>query len=228
MPADRIRSDDDLFSLAPLISKPQQEATLNINTPGVTVILLLTIAVSLLGLYAQPKLIALSLFRPYYLLRNRQYYSLFSSGLVHANIPHLLFNMLTLYFFGPPLEQVIGTSRFVVLYVLALALSEVRTWLQQRDNPNYAALGASGAVSAVLFAAIVYFPNQSLYILPFPIPIPAPIFAVGYLLYSWHLARQGRDGVNHNAHIDGAITGLLFVALTDADAYRRLLAMLTS
>jgi membrane associated rhomboid family serine protease len=78
----------------------------------------------------------------------------------------------------------------------------------------------------VLFASIVYFPTQSLFILPLPIPIPAPLFAVGYLAYTWYLSRHGQDGVNHTAHIDGAITGLLFVAVTDANAYRRLLAMI--
>lgn len=201
---------------------------MNSNTPGAIGILLLTVAVSLYGLYAQPKLIELSLFRPYYLVRNKQYYTLFSSGLVHGNAAHLLFNMLTFYFFGPALERVIGTVQFVVLYVLSLGLSEVRTYLQQRHNPRYASLGASGAVSAVLFAAIVYFPTQSLFILPIPIPIPAPLFAVGYLVYAWYLSRHGRDGVNHTAHLDGAITGLLFVAITDADAYRRLLTLITT
>lgn len=201
---------------------------MNSNTPGAIVILLLTVAVSLYGLYAQPKLIELSLFRPYYLVRNKQYHTLLSSGLVHGNVTHLLFNMLTFYFFGPPLERVIGTAPFIVLYGVSLALSEVRTYLQQRDNSRYASLGASGAVSAVLFAAIVYFPKQSLFILPIPIPIPAPIFAVGYLVYAWYLSRHGRDGINHTAHLDGAITGLLFVAITDADAYRRLWAAVSA
>jgi membrane associated rhomboid family serine protease len=130
--------------------------------------------------------------------------------------------MMTFYFFGPPLERMIGTVPFVILYVLALILSEARTYIQHRDNPNYASLGASGAVSAILFASIVYFPTQSIFILPIPIPIPAPLFAVGYLAYSAYLARQGKDGINHTAHIDGAITGLLFVLITNGDTYQRL------
>jgi membrane associated rhomboid family serine protease len=198
---------------------------LNTATPGTFGILLLTVIISLMGLYSQPKLVTRYLFRPYYLVRDRQYYTLISSGLVHGNGSHLLFNMLSLYFFGPLLESAVGTTRFVVLYVLALVLSEARTYWQEKDNPNYASLGASGAVSAVLFASIVYFPNQSILILPIPFPIPAPLFAVCYLAYSWHLARRGGDGINHNAHIDGAITGLLFVALTDIGAYQRLFAL---
>ena len=199
---------------------------LNATTPGVIVILLVTAAVSLYGLYGRPKLIAASLFQPYYFLRSKQYYTLLSSGVVHASVSHLFFNMMTFYFFGPPLERVIGTVSFVILYVLALILSEARTYIQHRDDPRYASLGASGAVSAVLFASIVYFPTQSIFILPIPIPLPAILFAVGYLVYSSYLARQGNDGVNHTAHIDGAITGLLFVLVTNGDAYQRLFRIL--
>jgi membrane associated rhomboid family serine protease len=205
----------------------QRDHALNTNAPGTPCILLLTVVVSLIGLYSQPKLVAQCLFRPYYLLRNRQYHTLISSGLVHGSGAHLLFNMLSLYFFGPSLEAAIGTAHFVALYALALVLSEARTYWKEQNNPNYASLGASGAVSAVLFACIVYFPDQSIMILPIPFPIPAPLFAVCYLAYSWHLARRGGDGINHTAHIDGAITGLLFVALTDASAYQRLLAIVT-
>jgi membrane associated rhomboid family serine protease len=136
--------------------------------------------------------------------------------------------MLTLYFFGPTLERAIGTARFVVLYGVALIFSHLRTYIQQRNNSRYASLGASGAVSAVVFAAIVHFPSQSLFILPIPVPIPAPLFAVGYLAYSWYLSRRGGDGINHSAHIDGAVTGLLFVAVTDIDAYHRFFAVIAS
>ncbi len=196
---------------------------IHVNAPACLVILVLTVLVSLLGLYKLPRLIQANLFRPYSLLREKQYYTLVSSGLVHASGGHLFFNMLTFYFFGPALERVIGTGRFAFLYILALIASKARTYLQQRNNPQFASLGASGAVSAVLFAAIVYFPNQSLFILPIPIPIPAPVFAVGYLVYSWYMARGEPDGINHSAHVDGAATGLLFVAATDPQAYRQLL-----
>jgi membrane associated rhomboid family serine protease len=195
------------------------------NTPGTLGILLVTSIVSLFGLYGSPKLIEKSLFRPYEVVRNNRYYTLVSSGLVHGSFTHLLFNMLTFYFFGPPLERVVGTARFVLLYLVGLILSEARTYIQHRNDPRYAALGASGAVSAVLFASIVFFPRQSIFILPFPVPIPAPVFAIGYLVYSWYLSRHARDSVNHTAHIDGALTGLLFVAILYPQAYGRLLAM---
>jgi membrane associated rhomboid family serine protease len=199
---------------------------MNANTPGSIVILLATVLVSLLGLSKLPQLVQWSLFRPFYVVPKRQYYTFVSSGFVHASGAHLFFNMLTFYFFGPSLEKAMGTGRFVALYFIALIASELRTYFQQRDNPRYASLGASGAVSAVLFAAIVYFPNTSLFILPIPIPIPAPLFALGYLAYSWYMARSSEDGINHSAHIDGAVTGLLFVAATDMEAYRQLARLL--
>jgi membrane associated rhomboid family serine protease len=198
---------------------------LNSSAPGTVGILLVTSIVSLLGLYGRPQLIERSLFRPYELVRNSRYYTLVSSGLVHGSLTHLLFNMLTFYFFGPPLERVVGTTQFVLLYLIGLILSEARTYLQHRNDPRYAALGASGAVSAVLFASIVFFPGQSIFILPLPVPIPAPVFAIGYLIYSWYLSRHAQDNINHTAHIDGAVTGLLFVAILYPQLYGRLLAM---
>jgi membrane associated rhomboid family serine protease len=196
----------------------------NVTTPATLAILLVTVIISLIGLKAQPRLIEWCVFRPYRLVRQHQYHTLITSGLVHGSVMHLLFNMLTFYFFGPSLELTIGSSHFLTLYVVALILSEARTFLLQRNNPQYASLGASGAVSAVLFASIIYFPDQSIFILPIPIPIPAPLFAVCYLIYSWYLSRQGADRINHNAHIDGAITGLLFVAVTDSQTYSRLMS----
>jgi membrane associated rhomboid family serine protease len=201
---------------------------LNANTLGADFIWLLTVAVSGLGLYKMPKLIEANLFRPYYVVPKNQYYTFVTSGFVHASYSHLFFNMLALYFFGPALEGAIGTGHLIVLYVAALIGSLIRTYVQQRHNPRYASLGASGAISAVLFASIVYFPGQSLFILPIPVPIPAPLFAVGYIAYSWYASRRGADGINHSAHIDGAAMGLLFVAATDPDAFHRLFAVLAS
>jgi membrane associated rhomboid family serine protease len=190
------------------------------------IIFAVTIIASLAGLYASPGLIDRCLFRPYWFLRKRQYDTIISSGFVHADIPHLLFNMVTYFFFAFPLARQIGSVRFALLYLSGLVFSEVGTYFKHRNNPAYASLGASGAISAALFASIVYFPTQKLVILPFPFPIPAPLFAVGYVAYSWYSANHARGRINHDAHLGGALAGLAFVLLTDPSAYRGLLQML--
>jgi len=187
------------------------------------IILVVTLATSLAALYGSPKIIESSLFRPYWFLRRRQYATIVTSGLVHADLPHLIFNLITFYFFAFQLEKQIGGARFAALYLIGLVVSDAGTYFKHRNNPDYASLGASGAISAVLFASIVYFPWQKLFIIPIPVPIPAPIFAIGYVAYSWYSARHARGRINHDAHLGGALTGLAFVALTDPGAYRQLL-----
>lgn len=193
---------------------------------AVGLILLSTVIVSLAGLWLAPAVIERSVFRPYWFLRERQYWSAVGSVLVHGSLPHLLLNSLTLASFGFPLERAIGSLRFAALYVVGVAVSDAGTWLRHRADPQYACLGASGAVLAVLFAAIVYFPRQSILILPLPVPIPAPLFAVCYLLVSAIAARRARGRINHGAHVDGALAGWLFVALTDPRAWERALRLL--
>ena len=187
------------------------------------IILVVTLATSLAALYGSPKIIEQSLFRPYWFLRRRQYATIITSGLVHANLPHLIFNLITFYFFAFQLEKQIGGARFAALYLIGLVVSDAGTYFKHRNDPDYASLGASGAISAVLFASIVYFPWQKLFIIPIPVPIPAPIFAIGYVAYSWYSARQARGRINHDAHLGGALFGLAFVAITDPGAYRQLL-----
>jgi membrane associated rhomboid family serine protease len=180
-----------------------------------------TLAVSLLGLWAAPWIIAQNLFRPFWFLPRRQYWTAITSGFVHADLGHLLFNSLTYWFFAFPLERVIGTPRFVALYFIGLVASNTGTYFKHRRDPDYACLGASGAILAVLFASIVYFPRQSIMIMPIPLPIPAPLFAIGYLIYTFYAARRQRGRINHDAHFDGALAGLAFVAVTDPSAWAR-------
>lgn len=196
---------------------------MNLPVSGAMLIFIVTIGLSLLGLYGSPQLLERNLFRPYWLLRRRQYITVLSSGFMHADLMHLLFNMMTFYFFAFALERHIGTTRFMVLYLAGLLISHAGTYYKQKNNPDYASVGASGAIAAVLFAAIVYFPEQSLFIIPIPVPIPAPLFALGYLAYSYWASKHPHGRVNHDAHLGGAITGLAFVALTDMEAYARLL-----
>ena len=146
-------------------------------------ILGLTLAISLLGMFRFPDIINKFLFRPYFFLRDKQYDTMIMSGFIHADMTHLMFNMITFYFFAIPMEYFLGTPRFVLLYFIGLVISHTCTWHKQRNNPGYASLGASGAISAVLFAYIVYFPTNMLYLF-FAIPIPALVFAIAYVYYS--------------------------------------------
>jgi membrane associated rhomboid family serine protease len=198
---------------------------------GAVIILTLTILVSVIGLFSR-KLIERAVLRPYLIARGSGYATLLTSGFVHADVTHLLFNLITFYSFAFPLEHTIGTLRFVVLYFCGLLISGIGTCVKHRDEPNYASLGASGAILAVLFASIVYFPRQRLFILPFPLPIPAPLFALAYLAFSYYssgrsASGQAQDRINHDAHIFGALTGVAFVLLTDPRQFRALLQALT-
>ncbi|MDH3372834.1 MAG: rhomboid family intramembrane serine protease [Gammaproteobacteria bacterium] len=195
-----------------------------IGAPG---IMGLTIAISLLGMYRMPAIIQKFLFRPYLFLRARQYDTIVMSGFIHADMSHLLFNMFTFYFFAFPMERHLGTIPFLALYFVGLIASHGCTFHKHRNNPEYASLGASGAISAVLFAYIVYFPTTTLMIIPIPVPIPAALFAVGYVAYSYWASMHSRDRINHDAHLCGALSGIAFVAVTDPGAFSRLLAMFT-
>jgi membrane associated rhomboid family serine protease len=168
---------------------------------------------SLIGLYVAPALIEHSLLRPYWLWRSQQYSTLITSAFPHANLPHLLFNGFTFWAFAPQLEHAMGTGPFLGLYFFGLLGSDLGTCLHHRKDPGYQSLGASGAIPAVLFASIIYFPTSSIFILPLPFPIPAPLFAVAYLAYSYFASRQSGGQINHDAHLAGAVAGIAFTGL---------------
>ena len=196
-------------------------AALTRGAPVAGVLLAVMIGASALGLIAAPGLIERSLFRPHWLISKGEYLTLLSSGFMHADVMHLLFNAFTFWAFAFGLERAIGSERFFWLYAVGLLASDLGTWMRHRHQPEYRTLGASGAITAVLFASIVYFPNGSVYILPIPVPIPSPLFALAYLAYTWFAARRPDGGINHDAHLSGALAGIAFVALTDGAAIAR-------
>jgi membrane associated rhomboid family serine protease len=193
------------------------------GAPASAAVLALIVVTSLVGLYLAPALIERNLLRPYWLVPRSEYETLLTSGFVHADIGHLLFNGFTFWAFAFALERRIGSAPFLALYLFGLVASGAGTWLKHREDPDYRTLGASGAILAVLFASIVYFPSGSIYILPIPVPIPAPLFALAYLAYTWYASRQARGRVNHDAHLSGAIAGIAYVGFTDAAAFERAL-----
>ena len=160
-------------------------------------------------------------FNAYQVWHRKQWHRMLSYGLVHSGWGHLIFNMLTLYFFGPVVEQYFsaafgattGGILFTVLYVSAIAVSTSGDLLKYRDDYYYNALGASGAVSAILFASILFEPKMGIYIFMIPIPVPGYIFAPLYLLYCWYMAKRNMDNIGHTAHFWGAVYGLVFPLL---------------
>ncbi|WP_414647739.1 rhomboid family intramembrane serine protease [Dyella sp.] len=149
--------------------------------------------------------------------RKREYYRLVTYGLLHADPMHLLFNMMTLFFFGRIMEPIyngaLGAFGFALFYLGGLIVSILPTYLKNRRNTNYHSLGASGAVSAVLFGFILYAPWTRIWV--FFIPVPAIIYAVLYVGYSIYMDRQGRDNINHSAHLWGAAYGVVFTVLAN-------------
>ncbi len=152
---------------------------------------------------------------------SKEWYRLFTSGFVHSGWLHLLVNMFVLYFFGKTVETEFvrifggfeGHLVFLLLYLTGLAVSSIPDLLRFRNQYYYNAVGASGAISAVLFASILFYPWQGIFIFPIPIPVPAIIFAVIYLGYEFYMNKLAMDNVGHNAHFWGAIWGFIFPVL---------------
>ena len=154
------------------------------------------------------------IFYPYVIEDRKEWWRFITHGIIHADFQHLIFNMLTLYFFGRNIEltfeSLFGNSLvYPLFYLSALVVSSAPSFYKHRNHSWYRSLGASGAVSAVLFATIVFDPWQTL-MFNFFIPIPAILFAVGYVWYSQHMAKTAQDNIGHEAHLWGAIYGFVF------------------
>ena len=179
---------------------------------AITLILVaITCAVSFAAMN-NPKLLDRLILWPPAVNRKHEWYRLVSYGLIHADFMHLLFNMVTLYFFGRVMEgfyaDKLGVAGFAIFYVAALVASILPSYRKHRDDTRYYSLGASGAVSAVLFAFILFQPWQLIYI--FVLPVPAILYAVAYVAYEIWSDRRGGSRVNHSAHLWGAAFGVAF------------------
>jgi membrane associated rhomboid family serine protease len=162
--------------------------------------------------FERPRLLDRLLLWPPAIERQHQYDRFVTHGFVHADWQHLLFNMITLYFFGREVERLflpyIGTVGFVLFYVSAIVVAMLPTYLRHRHDPQYRSLGASGAVSAVLFVFILVAPWSLIFV--FFLPVPAILYAVMYVGYSVWADRNAHDNINHSAHLAGAAYGVLF------------------
>ena len=183
----------------------------------ITLLLIAATCVVSLVAFRTPSLLMRLILWPPAIDRHRQYDRLVTYGFIHADFWHLFFNMFTLFFFGRQIEGWMAAQKgpwvFPLFYFSALVVSILPTYLKHQKDPNYRSLGASGAVSAVLFAFILFDPWSKLIIFPIPLPIPAFLFALLYVGYSLWMDRRGGSSVNHSAHLWGAAYGVLFVVL---------------
>jgi len=140
-------------------------------------------------------------------VRQGQVYRLLSSALVHVSLEHLLFNMITLYFFADQVVIGLGREQFLIIYLASALAGGLLSYAFHFREPEYRAVGASGAVTGILYSAILLNPELTLFIIPIPVPIPAYVFGIGYLLYSLYGMRTRKDNIGHSAHFGGAIGG---------------------
>nr|WP_294876426.1 rhomboid family intramembrane serine protease [uncultured Pedobacter sp.] len=182
------------------------------HTPVASIIFVFTIITSIYA-FNDPGLFGKFMLHPYSVSRKHKVYTLVTSGLIHADWMHLIFNMMTFFFFAFQLEAMIGSWQFGVVYFMGLILSDIPSVIKHKNDMWYNSLGASGAISAVLFSYILFQPFSSMIIFPLPIPIWAIIFGPLYLLYCVYASRQSRDNINHDAHFFGALAGLIVTVL---------------
>lgn len=146
-------------------------------------------------------------------IRSGEKVGFLSSGFLHVDVSHLLFNMLTLYFFAPVVAGAMGDLRMAVIYLASLFVGNILSFFYHKDEPHYSAVGASGAVMGILYAAILIYPEMSLYLFFIPIPIPAWLFGIAYLGYSIYGMKSRRDNIGHDAHFGGALAGYALTLL---------------
>lgn len=188
------------------------------ETPVATIIFLITIVTSLYA-FSNPEIYGKFMLHPYSVSRGERLYSLITSGLIHKDWTHLLVNMFSYYFFAFNLERTFvslsswGHVQFGILYFVSIVLSDVTSIAKHKEHFWFNSLGASGAVCAVVFSYILFYPMNKIFIFPIPIPIPSVIYGFLFLGYCWYAARNSRDAINHDAHFYGALTGVLLTII---------------
>lgn len=214
-------------------------------------IILLTVIVSLAAFNNKDKMYQY-MFIPARIQETGEKYRFFSHMFIHADYFHLIFNMMSLYFLGSFMLDTIGGTYmdskgdilevqdgwmqkygyiqgqvlFAVLYIAGGLFATIIPYIRNKNNPNYMSLGASGAVSAVIFAAIIWNPTMKLYLFFIPIGIPAYIFGPLYIAYEIYMDKRGNTGIAHDAHLGGAIFGILFVLFTNIEAGKRFIDLI--
>lgn len=188
------------------------------------IIILITCGVSFMA-WNNTELYNKLIFNPYIIFHKNEWYRLFSSALLHADIPHLVINMFVLYSFGSFIEQVYdlyipgGLPMYVAMYILAIGAANIKTLIENKNNVWYNAVGASGAVSAVVFAFVLFAPIEKILFFGI-IPIPAFLYGLLYLVYSQYMSKKASDNIGHDAHFFGAVFGFVFTGLLRPELFQ--------
>jgi membrane associated rhomboid family serine protease len=184
----------------------------------ITVVILAITCIVSFTAFSNEKLMEDLIFYPPAVTNRNQWYRFITSGFIHADIMHLAFNMYSFYLFGRIVEEAFiqifgdkGKLLYIFLYTLALIVCLLPTYLHHKDNYHYRSLGASGAVSAVIFAGIFIYPTMKMGLFLIPVMVPGFVFGPIFLLLSAYLAKRGHGNINHSAHIWGGIFGIVFL-----------------
>ncbi len=194
-------------------------------------IIIIASIVSILAFQDQRLFYKLAL-SPYQMVHRNEWYRILTHGFIHGSYIHLIINMVVLYSFGKAIEYYFGLvtekalPHYFILYFGGMIVSTITTVIKQRNNQSYMAVGASGAVSAVLFACIFFAPWHKLLFMGV-IPIPGIIFAVLYILYSTYMSRKGNDNIGHDAHLWGALFGIVYPIVVHPDLLEIFIYQLT-
>lgn len=188
---------------------------------SITIIIVIATAIVSFIAFSNQKMMDDLIFDPVAITNRNQWYRFFSCGLIHADIAHLAFNMISLYTFGtyvvePNFNYIFGSSGpwlYLALYVISQFLCLLPTYFKNKDNYSYRSLGASGAVSAIVFAGIFLSPLQKMGLIFIPIGVPGFIFGFIYLAITAYLDRKGGGSLNHSAHFYGALSGIVLLII---------------
>lgn len=178
--------------------------------PVASIIFIFTLITSIYA-FNNTELFGKFMLHPYSVSKGNKLYTFITSGLIHADWMHLFFNMFTFFFFAFTLEAMIGHWQFGLLYIVSLIVSDIPTAIRHKNDYRYSSLGASGAISAVLFSYILFQPLSKIGVMF--IPMPAIVFGVLYLIYCMYMSKNSRDSINHDAHFFGALTGLILTVI---------------
>jgi membrane associated rhomboid family serine protease len=196
------------------------------------ILIIVTVLTSLLA-WNKPDIMQKWIFNPFQINANNEYYRFVTSGFIHNDYTHLFFNMFTFFFFGRSIESVFrfhfgdtGIFYFLALYILGIIIADIPTYLKHRNDSYYNALGASGGVSAIVFSWILFFPTQNIYIMAL-LPIPGFVLGLLFVVYSYYQGKREGSRVNHDAHLYGAIFGVIFTVLVVPNVVQDFLRQVT-